>query len=63
MRCYVGVLFLVGSLSGCAVLAVTDAAVTVAVTTAEVAAKVVKTTVDVVASGVKAVVGQSGDRK
>ena len=43
--------------SGCAVVAVADAAVTVVSTTVSVGATVVGTTVDVAAAGVKAVVG------
>jgi hypothetical protein len=48
--------------SGCAVVAVADAAVTVVATTVKVGAAVVETTVDVAAAGVKAVAG-SGDKK
>jgi hypothetical protein len=59
---YLGTLFLATSLSGCAVVAVTDAAVTVAADAVKIGADVVETTVDVAASGVKAVVG-SNDRK
>ena len=43
--------------SGCAVVSVADAAVTVVSTTVSVSAKVVGTTVDVAAAGVRAVVG------
>ena len=43
--------------SGCAVVAVADAAVTVVSTTVSVGATVVGTTVDVAAAGVKSVVG------
>ena len=49
-------------LSGCMVIAVADAAVTVVATTVKVGAVVVGTTVDVAAAGVGAVVG-SGDKK
>jgi hypothetical protein len=49
--------------SGCAVVAVADAAVTVAATTVKVGAAVVGTTVDVAASGVKAVAGSSDEKK
>ena len=49
-------------LSGCMVIAVADAAVTVVATTVKVGAAVVGTTVDVAAAGVKAVAG-SGDKK
>jgi len=49
-------------LSGCAVVAVADAATTVVATTVKVGAEVVGTTVDVAASGVRAVVGSS-DKK
>ena len=48
--------------NGCAVVAVADAAVTVAATTVKVGAAVVGTTVDIAASGVKAVAGSS-DKK
>ena len=44
-------------LSGCSVLAVADAAVTVVATTVSVGATVVGTAVDVTAAGVKAVAG------
>lgn len=43
--------------SGCAVVAVADAAVTVVATTVKVGAAVVETTVDVAAAGVKAATG------
>lgn len=43
------------SVSGCAVVAVADAAVTVVATTVKVGATVVGTTVDVAAAGVRAV--------
>jgi hypothetical protein len=46
--------------SGCAVVTVADAAVTVVATTVKVGATVVETAVDVTAAGVKAVAG-SGD--
>ena len=49
-------------LSGCMVIAVADAAVTVVATSVKVGAAVVGTTVDVAAAGVKAVAG-SGDKK
>jgi hypothetical protein len=49
--------------SGCAVVAVAGAAVTVVATTVEVAATVVETTVDVAASGMKAVAGSSEGKK
>jgi hypothetical protein len=45
--------------SGCAVVTVADAAVTVVATTVKVGATVVGTAVDVTATGVKAVVGSS----
>lgn len=48
--------------TSCAVVAVTDAAVTVVATTVKVSAAVVGTTVDVAAAGVKAVAGSS-DKK
>ena len=49
--------------NGCAVVAVADAAVTVAATTVKVGAAVVGTTVDVAAAGVKAVTGSSDDKE
>lgn len=48
--------------TGCAVVAVADAAVDVAATAVKVGATVVGTTVDVAASGVKAVVGSSDNK-
>ena len=48
-------------LSGCSVLAVADAAVTVVATTVSVGATVVGTAVDVTAAGVKAVAGTDDD--
>ena len=47
--------------SGCAVVAVADAAVTVVSTTVKVGATVVGTTVDVGAASVRAVVGKDED--
>jgi hypothetical protein len=47
--------------SGCAVVAVADAAVTVVATTVSVGATVVGTAVDVTAAGVKAVVGSDDE--
>jgi hypothetical protein len=47
--------------SGCAVVAVADAAVTVVSTTVSVGATVVETMVDVTAAGVKAVVGSDDE--
>lgn len=50
--------------SGCAVVTVADAAVSVVATTVKVGATVVGTAVDVTAAGVKAVVGSGdGDEK
>jgi len=49
------------SLSGCAVVSVVDAAVTVGVTAVKVGATVVETTVDVAAAGVKAATGADSD--
>jgi len=49
--------------SGCAVLTVADAAVTVVATTVKAGATVVGTAVDVTAAGVKAVVGSDDDDK
>ena len=54
-------LVLVQLLSGCAVVAVADAAVTVVATGVKVGAKVVGTTDDVAAAGVKAVAGGNDD--
>ncbi len=50
-------------MTACSVIAVADAAVTVAATTVKVGATVVGTTVDVAAAGVKAVVGSDEDGK
>lgn len=47
--------------SGCAVVTIADAAVSVAATTVSVGAKVVETTVEVAAAGIKAVVGSKDD--
>lgn len=55
-----GLLF---SLSGCAVVAVADAAVTVASGVVKVGVTVAETTVDVAASGVRAVTGSSSQKK
>jgi hypothetical protein len=55
-------LLLLGSLHGCAVVAVADAAVTVGVTAVKVGATVVETAVDVTAAGVKAAV-HAGDKE
>ena len=49
--------------SGCSVVAVADAAVTVVATTVKVGATVVGTTVDVAATGVKAVAGGSDEKQ
>jgi hypothetical protein len=48
---------LAGSLSGCAVVAVADAAVTVGATVVKAGASVVGATVDVAKAGVRAVTG------
>ncbi|MBF0177765.1 MAG: hypothetical protein HQL63_13105 [Magnetococcales bacterium] len=61
MRYLATVLFLTLFLGGCAVMAVTDAAISVASTAVGAGAKVVGTTVDVATSGVKAIAG-SGDK-
>jgi len=55
--------FLWPFISGCAVVAVADAAVTVVATTVKVGAVVVGTTVDVAAAGVRAVAGSDDDDK
>ena len=47
--------------SGCAVVTVADAAVTVVATTVKAGATVVETAVDVTAAGVKAVVGSDDE--
>lgn len=57
MRRFFLAVFLFLSISGCAVVSVADAAVTVVSTTVKVGATVVGTTVDVAAAGVKAVAG------
>lgn len=49
--------------SGCAVVAVADAAVTVVATTVKVGATVVGTTVDVAAAGVRTVTGSDDEKK
>lgn len=49
--------------SGCSVVAVADAAVTVVATTVKVGATVVGTTVDVAAAGVKAFAGSDDEKK
>jgi hypothetical protein len=49
--------------SGCMVIAVADAAVTVVATTVKVGAAVVGTTVDVATAGVKAVAGSDDKKK
>lgn len=57
-------LFLIPLLcSGCAVVAVADAAVSVTATVVKAGATVVGTAVDVTAAGVKAVVGKDEDKK
>jgi predicted exporter len=48
--------------SGCAVVTVADAAVTVVATTVKVGATVVGTAVDVTAAGAQAVVGSDDDK-
>jgi len=48
--------------SGCAVVTVADAAVSVVSTTVKVGATLVETAVDVTAAGVKAVVGSDDDK-
>ncbi|MDP3135707.1 MAG: hypothetical protein Q8N17_05160 [Burkholderiaceae bacterium] len=58
MRNYILVALIPLLCSGCAVIAVADAAVTVAATTVKVGAKVVETTVDVAGAGVSAVLGR-----
>ena len=63
MRHFLLATLLCSSMTGCAVVAVADAAVTVAATTVKVGAAVVGTTVDVAASGVKAVAGSSDTQK
>jgi len=55
--------FLLPFISGCAVVAVADAAVTVVATTVKVGATVVGTTVDVAAAGVRAVAGSDDEEE
>lgn len=54
--------FCIACCSGCSVVAVADAAVTVVATTVKVGATVVETTVDVAAAGVKAVAGSDEEK-
>ena len=61
MRRLALILSLVACLSGCSVLAVADAAVTVVATTVSVGATVVGPAVDVTAAGVKAVAGSDDE--
>ena len=63
MRTYFFVILLSFLNSGCAVIAVADAAVTVVATTVKVGASVVETTVDVAATGVKTIVGSANPKK
>lgn len=51
------------SVSGCAVVAVADAAVTVVATTVKVGATVVGTTVDVAAAGARAVTASDEEKE
>lgn len=55
MRSLLLALFMALTCSGCAIVAVADAAVSVAATTVKVGAKVVGTTVELAADGVKAI--------
>lgn len=63
IRTYLPTLLLSFICTGCAVVTVADAAVTVVATTVKVGATVVETTVDVAAAGVKAVAGSSDEKK
>lgn len=63
MHTYILAFLLIILCSGCAVVTVADAAVSVAATTVKVGATVVGTTVDVASAGVKAVVGSSDENK
>lgn len=63
MRTYLLALLFPLLCGGCSVVAVADAAVSVAATTAKVGASVVGTTVDVASAGVKAVTGGSEEGK
>lgn len=63
IRADLATLLLSLSCTGCAVVTVADAAVTVVATTVKVGATVVETTVDVAAAGVKAVAGSSDEKK
>jgi hypothetical protein len=62
-RLYVVAALTAACCSGCAVVAVADAAVTVVATTVKVGATVVETTVDVATAGVKAVAGSDEDKE
>jgi hypothetical protein len=59
----IGLALVASSLSGCAVVGVVDAAVTVLSTAVSIGATVVGTTVDVAAAGVRAVVPGKSDGK
>jgi hypothetical protein len=63
MRFFLTIALLSLFCTGCAVVAVADAALTVVATGVKVGAKVVETTVDVAAAGVKAVAGTSDEKK
>lgn len=63
VRCLIAISILALACGGCAVVAVADAAATVAATTVKIGATVVETTVDVAASGVRAVAGSSDDKE
>ncbi len=63
MRPYLLLLLFALLCSGCSVIAVADAAVTVVATGVKVGATVVGTTVDVAAAGVKVVAGSSDDEE
>lgn len=52
----------ISCVSGCSVIAVADAAVTVVATTVKVGATAIETTVDVAAAGVNAVIGSDEEK-
>ncbi|MBS4095897.1 MAG: hypothetical protein KGZ83_03555 [Sulfuricella sp.] len=63
LRVYAILILTLTGLSGCAVVAVADAAVTVGATAVKAGAAVVGTTVDVTAAVVKTAVGSNSEKK
>jgi len=63
MRYFIPGLLITLGCAGCAVVAVVDAAVTVAATTVKVGAAVVGATADVAAAGVKVATASNDDKK